>query len=294
MPAAVVVRLYKFQIEHSDQSLHSSDYLLKILTDFVSEHTDITTETEIQRSWFFTPRNNLPHRAIHGLISYGTYGFESRLVDNKTRIQNYNRLSTDLEEVPLYFQFWFPENKKFGLAAFQSFQGRSCVTLIHAALRNYINTKKDNAYLKFIKIIPGDIQKLLQTDVKSLRLVKKPQSSDSFEGYLKDKIKSETEYEVRITAKRGKILGRLGDFIPRNVQDGKATITHEGAEFEEIKAEILWNGKKRLVTTFGPQENTGSIELSDIIEYGSDGHPIFDSIDSCVNDLLADAIVNVE
>ncbi len=62
-------------------------------------------------------------------INYGTHGFESRLKDVKTRREKYKRESTDLEEIPLYFQIWSPSSSQYAIIAFQSFQGDRAFTM---------------------------------------------------------------------------------------------------------------------------------------------------------------------
>lgn len=58
---------------------------LEFANDFVERRQEATIEENIERTWFFNPQSTNSHRTIHGLIGYGTHGFESSIKDVRTR-----------------------------------------------------------------------------------------------------------------------------------------------------------------------------------------------------------------
>ena len=100
------------------------------VTRFISECSEATEDFERERSWHFEHKAGSGEGNSKGYIHYGTFGFESHLVDSKTKKPNYKRKTTDSEVVPLYYEFWHPPKANRMFAVFQSFQGRSCVNLV--------------------------------------------------------------------------------------------------------------------------------------------------------------------
>jgi hypothetical protein len=292
MPFAIGLRFYRIHV-HKDKDRTPIKFKAgeagdpyDFLNKFVTART--TPTEEVQRSWFFSPEPSAL-RTIHGLINYGTHGFESKLIDVKTKKHNYQRKSTDLEEIPLYFQFWLPEEQRYGFAAFQSFQGRSCI--------NYIVRAADEAYsaafkgyrLAFHKLLAGDLRDggLGDAPVKELRLLKRDVPKDKADRYLNGTSLNEVEYEVTLRAKRRRSLGVFNDFKKMAAKGQKtAVFTMDGVEFDEVKASVEFAGRRRMVGISGSGTDAGVIEVSDKVKRGSDGHPVFKSIADEVDELM--------
>jgi hypothetical protein len=256
------------------------------LQKFVDDRMEPTEE--IERTWFFTPEPSAI-RTIHGIINYGTHGFESKLIDVKTKRKNYQRKSTDLEEIPLYFQFWTPANEKYGFAAFQSFQGRSCIAYIIKAAGDAYSAANKGHRLTFHKLIANDIAggKLDAAPVKELVLLKKHVPKDKADRYLNGIAVEEVEYEVTMRAKRKRWLGIFGDFA-KMAKDGQkmAVFAMDGVEFDEVKAQVDFGGRRRMIGLYGGGSDAGVIEVSEKVKRGADGHPVFKSIADEVDELM--------
>lgn len=117
--------------------------------NFVENSATFRDNDEKQRSWLLEPHGDADHREIWGYARYGTFGFTSDLVDRKTRKSRYTRRDSDLEEIPLFFHIWNPEHSEFGLIAFQSFQGRSCIQLVIGAMSEAFKSKNPDMILEF-------------------------------------------------------------------------------------------------------------------------------------------------
>lgn len=136
---------------------------------------------------------------LHGYINYGTHGFESKFKDVKTRKEKYSRKATDLEEIPLYFQLWAPDDSKLALIAFQSFQGRSCVTFVRIAMMADFEKQHPEYALTFAVVAPAAAM-LANAPVRTVTFVKPMVSKDKADRYLLGRSVDEVEYEVTLRA----------------------------------------------------------------------------------------------
>lgn len=250
------------------------------MSSFIHKHQRANDRQDLQRSWYFEPHACNDQHSLRGLIRYGTYGFESRFVDVKTKAKNYTRKVTDLEEIPLYYQFWFPNGQTFGLAAFQSFQARSCVTIVTSAIRSEYEDQKGRYRLIFKKLMPWHLKRGLmgQAPVKGVTFIKKSMPRDDADKYLKNVKPNEVEVEFSIKAKKRQYLGIFSDFFTERDEDGQKILMQHGLKFDEAKAEIEFGGRRRVVGVIGYDSNAGTIEMADAVEIGADGHPTFQSV----------------
>src|SRR5262245_48108074 len=98
---------------NGDKSGSRSETVDKFISHFIDAHRTGIQNSELERSWYFELRDEDPGN-YRGYIHYGTFGFESNFVDAKTKKRNYRRKTTDVEEIPLYFEFWLPKKENFG------------------------------------------------------------------------------------------------------------------------------------------------------------------------------------
>ncbi|MBY3504007.1 MULTISPECIES: hypothetical protein [Rhizobium/Agrobacterium group] len=257
----------------------SATDLFSFLLDFVGKRGVASDREDLQRSWFMEQRGTPSSESIQGYVNYGTYGFESNLVDRKTKKNNYRRKPGDLEEIPLYFKFWMPKGESFGLAAFQSFQARSCVQLVVGSASEMFSTKYKGYRLWFRKLMPEDVKSsaLYSAPVKQFTFVKKTLPQTKEDRYLFDVDPDEVEFEVSIKAKRKRSLGTFLSFKEKAGQSS-SLLKYDGIQFDEAKAEITVGKKRRTVGVLGYNSDAGVIELSDSVQLGSDGHPNYESI----------------
>lgn len=240
----------------------------------------------------FSEKESLEYRTIHGHINYGIYGFESNLIDINNGKINYERTTQDSEEIPLYFQFWIPDNQKIGYAIFQSFQGRSCNTLVLNEVRRHFKDLFKETFLRIEKLMPEQLMELDgdKAFVKELRLIKRKPPQDVVERLISPAITNEVrEIELAIKAKRNKVIGsysKLKEIFTSKSENG--VLTHDGIEFDRINAEVDINGRRRIVGMLTPSKNTGVIDITDEVKIEKNGHPKFDSIANIASQLISD------
>jgi hypothetical protein len=260
------------------------------LQNFVENNSEPVSDTERERSWYFEPRSFGPTQgSSKGYIHYGTFGFESNLVDSRTKRAEFRRKVDHVEEIPLFYEIWRPKGADYAFAAFQSFAGRSCVTLVGERIEEAFRTANPGYILMLKKLVPNDGSASLyaMAPVKQLRLIKRNASSDIADRYIGE-ASSPIDLELVLKAQRKQSLGPFGA-ISRNLKRSDAgVITYDGLDFGEAIASIYIGGKYRPVGVFGVSRDTGIIDITADINRGDDGHPTFSSIEDQVKKILGD------
>lgn len=294
MPNAIGLRIYKVGLHAKGDStplpIHFGGLNAKFpdfVKLFIGSHGTSIQNSEAERSWHLEDRSSNDGSTFNGYIHYGTYGFESNFVDAKTKKKNYRRKTTDVEEIPLYFHFWIPTGGNFALAAFQSFQGRSCIAILSSAMQMEFSILNPNFSLKFSKIMPNDAKgsAIFSAPVKHLRLIRRNTFSD-----ISDKIQGDepVDIELLISARRRRTLGSLESIMGSiNSTDG-SVLLHDGIGFTEAVAEVRVGNRLRRVGVLGPNGDAGVIDVTDSIKKSPTGHPTFESIKKQTDDIIVD------
>lgn len=301
MSKAIGLRVYKIVVveegstaalDHDHKGLGVS--LEKFVHKFVDAHDVIKQHAQEERSWYIQENDRSEEGQSSGLIHYGTFGFESNLIDSKTKTRQYRRQVTDIEEVPLYYEFWVPSDCKVGFAAFQSFQGRSPITLITTSMRDQFKAQNKGYSLYFYKVMPNDVRgaAYFEAPVKKLRLIRRKVTTDITDKYFDDPEPEEVNFEIVVSARRNRSLGPLGSLMSGLQKDlkssGKSVVTHRGVNFPEAIAEVSFGGRTRRVGVLGANQDAGVIDLTDAVKWGDDGHPTYDSMKVETNAILTD------
>ena len=297
MASAIGLRVYRITVnKRGDKTrlpLDCDDLSTSVpefITDFISNHSNPTQDEEMERSWYFENRNDDGLGSSQGYVHYGTFGFESNLIDTKTKKKNYRRKATDAEEIPLFYEFWCPEEESFGFAAFQSFQVRSCIRLVMKRMKDVFEARNPAFVLVFKKLLPGDAagSAYFSADVRQLRLIKRKAPSDVAERYFNRHSPEPIDLEVVMSARRRGSLGPFSALLNKVKSGERNVITHDGIEFPEAVAEIRVGKRTRKVGVLGFNGEAGVIDLTDVIVKGPDGHPTFESLKKESDTILRD------
>lgn len=297
MANKIGMRIYRISVNERGSSkrvpLNHADLRTTVdtfIARFVAQHSTAIQHSILERSWYFETRSNPGSANINGYIHYGTFGFESNFVDAKTNKKNYRRKVDDVEEIPLFFEFWCPNKSDFGLVAFQSFQGRSCIQIVIQAMKESFERNNPDHIINFFKLQPTDGKSgaFATAPVRQVRLIKKKADGDIADKYFKTNKSESIDFEIRIAARRKGSLGALGELMSSLSQQRPGIIVHEGIEFPEAIAEVRVGDRTRKVNLIGVGGDSGVIDLSDSITRGIDGHPTFESIEREANLLLRD------
>lgn len=260
--------------------------LIDFASDFAVRKKEPTVETSEQRTWFFEPVVTNSIRTVHGYINYGTHGFESKFKDVTTRKQKYLRKASDLEEIPLYFQIWVPSNSEFTLMAFQSFQGRSCVSFVRSAMIKEFE-ERHPGYAMTFRVVASTASFLDTAPVKAVTFFKPRTVKDKADRYLLGRPADDVEYEVTVRArKRGSALSTYKELRDRFPSDG--VVEFDGHEFDGVKADVKMGRKRRTVGIYGSGLDAGLIDVSEDVKRQPSGHPVFESIENEVDSIMED------
>jgi hypothetical protein len=261
----------------------------QFFTNFIAAHAAVVQNDEKERSWYFEERENNGLGNSRGYTHYGTFGFESNFVDSKTKAKNYRRKVDDIEEIPLFYEFWRPENRDFCFAAFQSFQGRSCIGLVMDRAQEEFSALNPGYVLKYQKLLPSEGSSLYsKAPVKRLRLIKRNAPQDVTDRYLGRRVLDKVNFEVRLSTNRSKILGSFGEVTGALRKSDAGLVLHDGIEFTEAYADVKIGGKYRPVGVFGSDSNAGVIDITEDIVRGGDGHPTYESLTGQCDKILLD------
>lgn len=252
----------------------------QFVRSFVDENSVQVRSEEHQRSWYFEQRDGDGPNSIRGHIIYGTFGFESTFRDSETKEVRYSRGVKDVEEVPLFFEFWRPEGHAHFIFTFQSFQGRSCVTLVLERLRERFEELNPGALLRIKKLLAvGSARDLYAgAPVKKLTFIKSHVSADRFSNYAAGGRRRHVDLELAYKAGRGGALGTLRDFMDDLSPNDDGIVVFDGQEFDEAVATVMIGRRYRPVGLAGPRADTGAVDVTDAVEWGVNGHPVFESI----------------
>lgn len=289
MPAAIGLRFYRLfarRLRDRDKTDAPASSLSvpisSFLTQFVADHSaeDAVADAEKERSYYMEPKDSYGIGSVRGLVRYGTFGFESRIKKHKSKTVAYERKSSDVEEIPLFFDFWSPPGEDFSIASLQSFGGRSCVHLVMFDMQRRFETLNPGFRLHVHKLMGNDSPQTLFADapVKKITFTKHNAQSDRFSSYRTGKSPRPVDMEVSYKARRGGVLGSLQDMGSTFIAEDTGLFSFEGMEFDEATAEVMIGKRRRPVGLIGPSSDTGTIDVSESITYGPDGHPIYDSI----------------
>jgi len=263
----------------------------RFLKNFVEINSNSVRDNDRERSWYFEPKSfGGTDGSSKGYIHYGTFGFESDFVNTRTKKKQYRRKVDDVEEIPLFYEFWRPKGADYAFAVFQSFAGRSCVTLVTEKIEKAFAMANEGYALKFKKLVPNDGSGSLYDDapVKQLRFIKRNASSDIADRYLGESSKP-IDMELLLKARRMQSLGRFGSISRKlNKSESTGVIIYDGVEFGEAIASIRIGGKYRPVGIFGINSDAGVIDITNDIKKGLDGHPVYDTLEEQAANILGD------
>lgn len=287
MKAAIGLRFYKVSAHrkgsHDVEPCPASDLNVAVqafLAGFVASRVEPKDETEHQRSWYFEELLPDGPSSIRGYVQYGTYGFESRLKNQRTKTPSYNRTVDDVEEVPLFFEFWTPDDGDLTIMSFQSFGGRSCVSLVRQDIKDSFEAANPGFILRFEKLLGTDSPATLYATapVKKLTLIRQESASDAFTSYNREGPPKTVDFELSVKARRGDNLGRFADLAGGLNKTDKGLVVFRGEEFEEATAMVMIGKRQRPVGIVAPNRDTGTIDVSESINWGANGHPTFESL----------------
>lgn len=274
--------------------------LFELLIEYLHEiNADISHHEKLQLLLTTKANLHLEGRRISGIFERGEYGYQSNIYNLESEKIEYIRKVMDAELLPFYFCFYIPDGESTrGVLILQRFGIYGIKGLVEIDLKHYIE-KKLNLILEINPLAPADMMKkfLDRGRVTKIRFIKY-----EIPRYLDKYFDKEGKFEeiggyveVRYVAGRNKnmpIKGYLEQIIDQN-QNPSQVIELPDYEYENLKVEVTMGDSVRTLNLLKPDKLNTSYDITNDIEYGTDGHPDFSSIDEYTKDLLLDLIEEI-
>lgn len=245
---------------------------------FISEFSKAKDDADgPTRAWYLDAATS-NNDTVDGFIRYGSSGFESKIVDSRSLEEKYDRKTTDMEVIPLYFRMWIPSSGPYGLVALQTFGQRSCVNRFYDGFFQGYRRFNEGYRITFDPVAPVQLSSYRHGQVKKISFFKHDHASDSSENAVLP-AGNLVDYRVTLQARPKEHLGLLQGLKERFASraDDKH-IQYGDTDFDEATAEVLVGKKRRRVTLFGMSRETGKFDLTEDVTRGPNGMPLLESI----------------
>ncbi len=245
------------------------------------------------RSVYITNDLNKNGRVIDGHVEVGNSGFTASIKDVSTGRENYRQKTTDAAMIPLHFRFWVPKGQPFGLTALQHYGDSGCKTAISDILTDSFNEKHPDHTLKIRQVVPkAHAREVIENGgIKELRFTQFGVQSDIADLYGGASLPPDAaNVELRVVAKRENHLAWT-EWMMKAI-DGKGSRIKGALEIDSFKSDrfqmrINYNGKEKTLKVGELLQLNSRIDVSDLVEYGADGHPTRKTISDAAAALLS-------
>ena len=255
--------------------------LPELLIDFVQQHAASSNLDEHEKTWAISQINGDSNGNTVGQIAYGRYGYAATLKNIRTGKVTHRRGRNESEELHLYYRIWLPEQERFALAAFESFSGKSCITLFVDALKEFFTKRNPGFSLRVRRLMPTGASASVYAGraVKNLTLVSRKPPNDIADQLFAGKAQSTKRMSVTVHSARNSALGTFSDLISGLPQDSSGVIVYDGVEFDQAIAHVRIGRELKPVGVFGANSDVGVIDITESVGKDADGLPIFNDVD---------------
>ncbi|MFY8094938.1 MAG: hypothetical protein ACOVN0_15780 [Niveispirillum sp.] len=260
---------------------------MNFVKHFISSNSNINKNNDLERTWFLEEKDSDGLGSSCGLIHYGSFGFTSTIIDSETKGEKYQREVDDIEQIPLFYEILIPKTEPAGYLVFQSFGGKSCISLVLSKFKKDFEEKNEGFSVFPRKVMPSDggQNPFANLPVTKITFVSKGTSGDIIDEYTGVTPES-VNIELNVSSKRRKILGKLKDIVGASSKK-EGVLVFKDIEFSKLFAEVKYKNRKRRIGIIGSDEEVGFIDITDDVKRAVNGHPEFSSIREESRDLLS-------
>jgi len=226
---------------------------------------------------------NADYTFLCGLLQTGKYGYRAELVNTKNSNVSHERSVAEAEMVPFFFSLTIPMQSEWGVLILQKFQNFGIFESLIPTLRSDFNKEFNGFKLDVDRLVPQTLAKALLKDaeVKALRFIsyKMPKAvEDALGQYNLEDNMSTTE--VVIKAKRKEALPKIGGFM--DVLNGtkilSKVVTMAEWDYNNVKLDLEVGGRKRTIDIGKPSKINPTVDITEEVTEGPDGHPVWDDV----------------
>lgn len=270
------------------------DNLINILENFLNTVSNEPIVYENDKKALHCEEFNIDRNYINGLITTGEYGYENELINVFDNTPSYTREIEDVELYPFYFLTEIVPGYNEAIILMQRFGQLGFRTLFAKGLKEYFENNYPNCTVELKPLVPRQLlnEYIDNGTIKKFRFIRHTLPRDIADRLEDDGVRDEDGYaEYTIGVKRNvngiPMRERLQDFF--NSDRGiREFIELENFEYDTVKVELKLRSKTRTINLGEPDSLRSYIDITETIEMGYNGHPIFESIDNEAKEILAD------
>jgi len=227
-----------------------------------------------------------------GLLKVGEFGYGAELQNIRTE-EIHHRKKDDCQYIPLYYLFETKKHQTQAIVILQKFGRYSCKT----ALMNDMNEFIQKQYSKELRIelnplvLNSMIETVLGGRIKKIRYLKYSVPDDIADACgMPNTMVDEATMETVVKAKRGKFLSTpqwITDAIQQKVTM-KDFVEIKNIEYNDVVIETDFGSGPRSVALSNPGKIQVGNDITDIVRYMDDGHPVIKDLRSEAEDYLGE------
>ncbi len=282
---------------HLDNFANNHDFLATLTTYLRERQANRSINGETQKL-LGVLNYQQQGRTISGRFESGEYGYEAELYDVQADAMAYQRTMYDAEVIPFYFRAQFPNQQDEGVLVLQR-RGQLGVKLaLMQDFSNYFGNLYPNLMLEINPLVPQQLIDQLMgngelTKVRFVRFDIPNDITDAYEGG--GHVEQLGHAELVILARRNRripLLDRVRDVLARRRQVNEM-VEIQDFDYDTVKVEIQLGSSKRTVDLSDVMNLRSNYDVTDDLEIGADGHPLFDSIDGVARELLEELMQGI-
>jgi hypothetical protein len=295
------IESYAIRIKHKDSKngnylkldkFDGRSNLIDIIRQYIGEYSIKTGTIELRNQLFTTSLLKTDKRFFSGRIFVGEYGFTTNIVNIQSGAVSYRKRKSDADLHPYDFLFYIPEASDGAILLILKKSGQGPLSIIETILKHQFNKnfKSNNISMEINPLqIASAIDFLNKGDLKKIRYTKTEVPSDIADKVNGDRNKTQGSIELIVKPERGLNLN------PKNYIDylfgkyeGENIYEFHGIIFDNIKAQIDVNGRKRTISISNHSGVKASYEVTEELGIANDGFAEHESTIEHMQSILSD------
>lgn len=266
--------------------------IIDVLNNYFNSKKRVYSKNEDNKKVITVEKNSLKeekqdkmikYKYISGIIQTGSYGYSSDIFNIDTGKVEYEKPPNSAEMLPFFYGLYMPINALKGVCIFQKFMQYGIKSALENDLKEYFDKTYPQIKVELNALFPKDYLKNFFADgnIKQLRFIKHGVVDDIADridgngiseniGFVEYVVKAKRKKNLPVNSKIWNMLDK-----GKNVNE-MFEITN--FDYDNIKVEISINNITKTINMSNIESINGSYNVTEEIDYGSNGHPTFKSI----------------
>jgi hypothetical protein len=238
-------------------------------------------------------------RLVSGILETGEYGYESELVNFKTKQITHHREEEEAEVLPFYFLFYLPKDKNCGVILLQRFAQYGIREAMENALRLQIDKSEKKITLRINQLVPREY---VQDYLKKGRLLSvsftqfkvRRDFADQWAHGSKEEDYGRTEFVIHAKRKGFLPLSKKLKEVISGDREISKMIEIKNFDYDAVKIQVDLEGKLRTIKLDKLDKIRAYYDIDQEVKIGKNGHPEYKTIDDFSKKLLRALIKRME